>query len=858
MTRTSKLDGLVSNNMYGYWILLIGWVVVHLVEGLVILREGILDHLSNDLLKITQSYYHQNEGEDRTEELELGIEYYGKSGNGKEPGSRFGKQFGGEYGFVKWVDVFYGTFEGHTFPGTAVPFSMCKMGVDVVNSRKGDAYAGWQPDGDVVGVSMLHESGTGGAPTYGIVSQLPMMGSSAAEVDVSEHIMFKRSRADVAHVGYYDVALENGVEIEFSSMDRSGLYQYTFPQVEGEKPIVMVNVSQHLHCFGRPWWTQNFRGGFIKVDSNMKSYHGRVTIGGGWTDRGDYTISFYGEFDKPARRVVSFRNGKKLSGLRTMYSRTGVSDIGVLFEFDEGTTLLKSHVGISSSKRNGFKVAKQNLLNDYPSDEARFNLTWSVEHALALWNDKVFDKVVLDTTVEDPILVSKLYNSLYGTHLMPSNKSGADAPWKGDEPYYDDWFTLWDTFRCLHPLINIMSQDYGAEMVRSLINIWEEEGFTPDGRSGDRSGRTQGGSNSDVMMADAFVKNIMEGIDWEKGFQAMYTNAEVEPPYVEDPMANDSTNKFGRGALKEWLSLGYVTRNYSRSVTRTMEYSYNDFSLYMVAKGLGKNELAKRYLARSKNWRNIWNPEARSVNVQYNYTGFVQPRNADGTFASEKYDPFSCFGCYWGDDEYEGKPVEYGWTVPFDMGTLLEYIGSPETFERRLDDMYKLNGHENVVDIGNEPSFLTPYLYTYINKQDKTSELVNWIIDTKFKSGCDGLPGNSDAGAMQAWLTFALYGFYPIAGTDIYILTSPKFSRVVLQRMPNVPDGHIVAHDLYKDGGIVRSNYIREVVLNGERLNRSWFRHDELFGQGGTLEFYMSEVPLGWDHAAQTPPMGWE
>lgn len=535
-----------------------------------------------------------------------------------------------------------------------------------------------------------------------------------------------------------------------------------------------------------------------------------------------------------------------------MYSSSGRSNIGMFFEFDDDVTVLKSHVGISFNKEAGKEVAKINLINNYPKYH-QFDLDWSIKNSLKSWNDKLFSKIHLNEDNEDPIILTKLYNALYGTHFMPTNKSGLDSPWNDNQPYYDDWFTLWGTFRCLHPLINILSKDYGAEMVRALVNIWEHEGFMPDGRSGGRSGRTQGGSNSDILVADAYTKHINDGIDWEKSFKAMYSNAEIEPPYVKDAVAPDSTNKYGRGALSDWLRYGYVTRNYSRSVTRTMEYSYNDFALSIVAKGLGKEDLAARYSKRSKNWRNIWNFDAVSSNKRYQYRGFVQPRNSDGSFNYDKYDPFSCYGCYWKDDEYEGKPVEYGWAVPYDMRTLLAFIGSEEIFERRLDDMFSFHGYEDVADIGNEPSFLTPYLYNYINKQDKTSSLVDWIIKTKFKTGPHGLPGNSDAGAMQAWLLFSLIGFYPIAGTDIYLLTSPKLTYLRIANLHNSPEVEIICHDLYRDG-LERNVFIQKVLLNGMILNRNWFKHDELFIRGGKLEYFMSKDPIGWDSSGERPP----
>lgn len=757
-----------------------------------------------------------------------------------------------KYEFLRYVDVFYGTEGGgHMFPGVTVPFGMCKMGVDVINSGS-DAYSGYDPNGEVCGVSMLHESGTGGSPTYGVVSQLPMLAEDLSTVDIKSQIAFNRSKPDFGHIGYYQVNLYTGIKIEFSASARSGLYRYTFPVESGLSPVIMVNLTQHLHSYGRPWWTQNFDGGYIQGSSDMKSYQGKAYFSGGWSDPGTWSVSFYGVFDQPAKTIRAFHGSESYPGLRLNIGKSVNVNMGILFQFRKNAGVIKSHVGVSFSPHNGTIVAKDNLLNDYPS-KAFFDFNNSVSNVIKRWDDEVFSKVVVNSEIEDPIILEKFYTSLYGAHFMPTDKSGKEAPWSTEEPYYDDWFTLWDTFRCLHPLINLFNKKRGADMVRSLIEIWRREGFMPDGRSAGRSGRTQGGSNSDIVLADAFIKGINSGIDWEDGLKAMQTNAEVIPPYIRDPIAPDSTNKFGRGALQDWLNYGYITRAFSRSVTRTMEYSYNDFALHVVAKGLGHDALAQRYLKRSSNWQKIWNFEALSD--KYNYRGFVQPKDNKGNFYTEHYDPLSCFGCYWQDDEYEGKPIEYGWAVPHDILTLKAFIGSDEIFAQRLDDMFGLYG-DGIADIGNEPSFLTPYLFNFINRQFRTSETIDYLIENKFLTGVKGLPGNSDAGAMQAWLWFGLTGFYPIAGTDIYLITSPKISYLELR----FESGKITiqAYNLYKrtnpSNPFSRNVYIRELVVNGKQLPRNWLTHQELFEGFNRLEFFMTDVPTPWDAYGELPP----
>ena len=796
--------------------------------------------------------------------------YYGPIKNE----SPYFKNLSAKYPYLKYIDVFYGTENGgHMFPGPNLPFGMCKIGVDILNPQE-DSYSGYGPQGSFLGISMLHLSGTGGSPTYGVVSQVPYTDRDLSFI-YEDHSFtgfhlenfanpkeLQRAYPDYGHLGYYQVSLDNGVTIEFSNGYKSGIIKYEFPRVNICNTI-FVNLTHHLHTFGRPWWTQNFESGYVKVNADHSSYEGAVVINGGWSSPDPYKVYFFGEFNQKFQHYVHLNGKLTYSKIFLNWGSSQNGSIGTYFQFAnrEMSEPLVSHIGVSFKS---IFEAKRNIEIDYP-DEHKFNLQYSVENAVQQWDLQVFSKFQsLNYSNENDMILEKFYTSIYGAHFMPTNKTGVDSPFYNEDctdslcevvPYYDEWFTLWDTFRSLHPMLNIVNKPVGSELVRALIEIWKHEDFMPDGRSAGRSGRTQGGSNSDIVLADAFVKNISHLIDWEAGFKAMRSNADIIPPYVRDPFAPDSTNKYGRGALKEWLELGYITRNFSRSVTRTMEYSYNDFALSVVAKGLGYNNLHEKYLHSSSNWQQIWNFDATLSDKSYK--GFIGPKDANGEFNYKNYDPSSCFSCYWADDEYEGSPLEYGWAVPHDISSLLSFIGLNETFQLRLDDMFRLYGN-GYANIGNEPSFLTPYLYNYINNNDRTSETLNYLTTVEFQTGVKGLPGNSDAGSMQSWLWFALIGIYPVAGTDVYLMSSPQITHWELREDPFYGAGRTVfeAENLYKNVTSGERNiYIKQVFLNGEILNRNWVQHHELFGpEGGHITFVMTDTAQHWDKDAMTPP----
>jgi putative alpha-1,2-mannosidase len=262
----------------------------------------------------------------------------------------------------------------------------------------------------------------------------------------------------------------------------------------------------------------------------------------------------------------------------------------------------------------------------------------------------------------------------------------------------------------------------------------------PDARSSNYNGRVQGGSNADNVLADAYIKGVRGAINWEDGFSAMRTDAEVVPPNNFDPKAPDSSTKEGRGALPDWLRYGYITPRFTRAVSRAIEYSTNDYGLHVVAAGLGRTQEASNYLNRSRNWRNHWDHAATSNN----HTGFMVPRYANGSFA--KQDPANCGGCYWGDAYYEDSSWIYSMNAIHDVAELKRRIGGDERFIDRLNKIFELD----FFDAGNEPSFTTPYLYNFVVGEQWRSVERSRTIGRLYNAGVEGLPGNSDAGAMEA------------------------------------------------------------------------------------------------------------
>ncbi|KAG7152494.1 putative secreted glycosidase like protein [Verticillium longisporum] len=406
------------------------------------------------------------------------------------------------------------------------------------------------------------------------------------------------------------------------------------------------------------------------------------------------------------------------------------------------------------------------------------------------------------------------------------------------------------------------------------------------------------GSNSDNVLADAYIKGVRGKVNWEDGFAAMVKNAEVTPDNNDDPRDPFGSTKEGRGALPDWLEHGYITPKFTRSLTRAVEYSVNDFALHQVAVGLGKMEEAEIYLNRSRNWRNQWNPDlealgflndfalhqvatglgkmeeaekylnrSRNWRNQWNpnlealgFRGFLGPRD-ENSGAWLNHDPLDCGGCYWGDLLYQGLSWEYSFNAHHDLSHLIDLAGGNDTFRDRLDKTFEPGqyagndqfGH-TIFNPGNEPSFGTPYLYNFVGRSDLSIERSRFIARKYFKPTPDGLPGNSDAGAMESWLLWSMLGMYPLTGQTTFLIVAPWFSDLTIH-LSGGKTLQIIATGVDEAN---KSWHVQSLKVNGKPWTRSWVTWGDIFAEGGTMEFELGREVKEWATGPLPPTPGSE
>lgn len=697
---------------------------------------------------------------------------------------------------------------------------MVKLGPD--NDSGGNSFSGYGI-GNFQGFSMMHESGIGGAPKYGVVSQMPLLGNLT---DSLIEAGTPRSLPDVTSVGYYKASLSSNVTVELSATSRAGFYQYAFPA--GSQAHVLVDVS-HILPSHKPELSQHYLGG--SINTSINHYEGFGDYNNGWNRAPAWRIYFCGYFDTPFTAQTFVGN----ASLSTVSALTSTARLGAVFSFN--ATKVASRVGIS------FISTSQACSNVNSQIPAGTTLSAVTTNAQKVWNEDVLSKVT--TTETDVSKLQLLYTSMFHMHLLPSNRTGENpnSLWTSSEPYYDDTFTTWDLFRCTFSLYQILQPKMYEQYIRSLIAIFQHEGYTPDARSSNFNGATQGGSNSDNVLADAYVKGVRGAVNWTAAYEAMVKNAEITPENNNDPRDPSSSTKEGRGALPDWLRYGYITTKYGRSVTRAVEYSVNDFSLYQVAKALGKKDDAKKYLERSHNWRNHWNPNATSLN----FTGFVVPRTTNGFL---EQNPLDCGGCYWGDAYYEALPWEYSFNVHHDMNTLIALCNGSASFIARLEMTFKpgttISGR-SIFNPSNEPSFTTPYLYNFVGRQDLSVKQSRNVAKSYYSPTPSGLPGNSDAGAMESWLIWNMLGLYPIVGQTTFLIGSPWFANTTL----SLGDGKSLA--ITTTGSSESSFYVQSLEVNGKAWNQSWLTWNDTFANGGTMHFVLGPEASNWT-TGKPPP----
>ncbi len=710
---------------------------------------------------------------------------------------------------------------GRVFIGPSHPFGMVKPSPDCTPSPN----SGWLPmPVRVDGFSQVHVSGTGGGPKYGNISIMPFCGEGA----MSSTTHYDTRRDEEISLGYYSTTLNgSGIRVEATTAPRTAVYRITYPKSAPEKGLA-VDAGFFLGESPVPdaREAQQLVGSQVEIVGD-NAVQGYSRIRGGWNNGRAYTVYFYAETSVPFTTAATWRN----SEIGSERSRADHGDkTGALLEFADGTSSVEVRVGISFLSE---LKARENAMND--TQDKNFDAV--LAGLIDSW-EGLLNRIELGPSATEA-QKRMFYTALYHTMIMPADRTGENPLWNDPMPYYDDFYAIWDTYRTSMPLITLIDPVRQAEIVNSLVNIGRRDGYMPDARSGNANGRTQGGSNAEIVIADAFAKKL-PGVDYEAALQAMLKDATV------DPGGNHEAE--GRGGLTEYLALGYVPHGIDRAGNRTVEYSFCDWAIAQVAKGLGHNDLYDRYMKQSGSWRNLWRKDYEHDGAR----GFIMPRDRDGNWLDSipyghsrlvkpkfEYTPLTFEGPWytpwWSMFFYEASSWEYSLSIPHDVPGLIEICGGPDAMRSRLDTFFD----KNYFNVNNEPSFLSPCLYHWLGRPDLTSERVADILAENYSDTPAGLPGNDDSGAMSSWLAFHMTGLYPNAGHDYYLIHSPVLESTTFH-LADGKDFTIRAIDFSPE-----NRYIVSATLNGRDYPWSTISHADI-SAGGVLELKMGAAPASW------------
>ncbi|HJL17375.1 MAG TPA: GH92 family glycosyl hydrolase, partial [Sandaracinaceae bacterium LLY-WYZ-13_1] len=711
---------------------------------------------------------------------------------------------------VDHVDPFLGTggsgFNdiGSTYPGPARPFGMVHVGPDT-ESEGGAAPAFTHCSGFahrdemITGFSHMRMNGTG-IPDYGNLALMPVPSMEPSFVDQEGYRARWVEGSREASVGYFAVRLERGdVQVELTSTERVALHRYTFG--DGEPLSVLVDVGHRLAD------GVEAVDGRVTVDPDAREVHGFAKIDGGYSGRshGGQTVYYVARFDRPFA-AHGVWEGETLREGETE-ATGGPSGAWVRFDPADGPVVHAS-VGVSFVDVEG---ARANLdAEDAPFDEVRAETERRWEALLG--RVRVEGRHAHD--------FSRFYTALYRVLLMPTLATDVDGRYRGLDDavheadgftYYTD-FSLWDTFRTLHPLLTLLYPATQLDMIRSLVAMAQDGGAMPRWPLG--TGYTGGmvGDPAAMVLADSWVKGLRD-FDLAAAYDALRRSA----------MGRASEAFGGRGNAETYHALGYVPMEASGgSVSETLEFAYADWALAILADALGETEDAATFAERAGSWRNQWDPER----------AFFVGRHEDGRFAETFRED------RWEEYYTEGNAWQYLWYVPHDLPGLAEQMGGREPFLARLTMFFEQSARERRTALapewywhGNEPDIHAPFIFTALDDPASGARWSRWVARDWYGDGPLGLPGNDDGGTLSAWLVFASMGLFTIAGQDDYLIGSPLFTRTEL----TLGDATFVieAPDA-SDGAPIPA----AARLDGEALEAFRVPHEALVG-GGTLTLDM-------------------
>ena len=674
--------------------------------------------------------------------------------------------------------------KGQTFPNVGRPFGMTQWTPETRTTEDKCISPYYFNDKYITGFRATHCMSGSCTQDYGSATFMPFVTDLIDTLKNRPTSLFNHQN-ETSSPAYYSVLLENfGVKTELAGSVRSGMMRFNYAANKESYLYIRVNSDEKQ---GKIW--------VDKQNNEILGYNPVFRIYQGWGKSAGFSGYFVIQCDSPFKEIGQIRTDQQL-----------------IVSFGKEKNV-KVRVGTSFTSLD---AARKNL----NSEITNWDFDQLVKATEAEWNNTL-GKIQVKTSSHDNLI--KFYTALYHCYQLPRIVSDFDGSYQGFAQdtlihkavgfdYYDD-FSMWDTYRALHPLMTILEPKRSLDMVKSLVAKAQQGGWMPIFPAWGSYTAAMIGDHVSTMISDAYLKGITD-FDTKTAYHYMRQNA------FDQPKSADYIDGKGRRALPSYLKYGYIPLEDSvweafhkrEQVSRTLEYALDDYALSQFANKLGKTDDANILLKRSKNYKNVIDPS----------TGYARGRYADGRWI-EPFNPLikTNYIC-------EGTPFQYTWYVPQDVSGLITILGGRTAFVKRLDEFFD-GGH---YWHGNETDQQAPYLYALAGEPIKTAKLIQRIVDEEYGTGPGGLSGNEDAGQMSAWLVCSMIGFYPVCpGRPEYVIGTPAFDEVQIKINSNAKPFIITA---IRD--ISKTLPVGSITLNGKPVEGNILQHRQIV-EGGEMIF---------------------
>lgn len=706
---------------------------------------------------------------------------------------------------INYVNPFIGTGgHGHTYPGATMPFGMMQLSPDT-RLDGWDGCSGYHYDDEYIyGFSHTHLSGTG-VSDYGDILLMPsntIRFNNGANGKKGYRDHFSHDN-EIAQPGYYKVHLDStNIDVELTVSQRSGVHKYAFAKADSLNNYLIIDLDHRDEVLSASWEV-------IKEDDDLQLFtemqghrHSKA-----WASK--QLLYYY------------LKTSHSFKYIKDPQSKS--NKVALKFENPSNEPVIIK-IGISAVDEEGAKQNLETEIGDKTFEQVKAT-------AQSTW-EKQLEKIIVES--DNTTYKTNFYTSLYHTMLAPNIYQDIDGRYRGmdleihqttDFDYYSV-FSLWDTYRAAHPLYTIIEEQRTNDFINTFIAKYDEGGIMP---IWDLSGNYTGcmiGYHAVPVIADAYMKGIRD-YDTDRAFEAMLHSAS------QDKLGLDSYKKYGF----------IPTEMEAESVSKTLEYAYDDWTIAIMAQERGDEESYKTYIQRAQNYKNVYDPKL----------GFMRGRMRNSWFSP--FDPYEVNFNY-----TEANSWQYSFYVPQDVSGFIDLVGGKKAMDKKLDALFTaqqetsgrhqqdITGLIGQYAHGNEPSHHMAYLYNYIHKPWKTQKRVHEILTTMYKDTPDGISGNEDCGQMSAWYVLSSLGFYPVTpGSNTYAIGTPLFNKATIY-LENGNNFTIEASNV-SDSNI----HIKNASINGKAHPYSYINHKDIMA-GGLLQFDMSSTPGRWGkHPAHSP-----